>query len=538
MSSSSTSVEETANGWLQNVETFIETSNGNSTGVFSYFKKARMGMILVPTFLFYLSVFITLPIVSQVVIQLVCDMRDGHNNDDDCTSSDVSKHAAMIALYLQFSLYMPAFLIAGFYGLLADRIGRKLVMLIPLVGYFIYLCCFIAVVYFKPSIWRYILTVGCFIFGCSGGYSTFSMAVFSYVSDITASKKLSERSYSFALIEGALLLSGMLTFVGGVWAANRGFFEPLSFALLNTFGCILYVILVLKESFPSKFRQIKMDQQRSEGIPKSSFLTSITATFSNVYWLLSLKSSSNYSLTISDNNSDMVRKKTIPAVYAFIAYCFFALPIFAESTIAVFYLKYKFSWGSDTIGYFLSLEALFNVVSMVVIPEVTTYLRNGRPIHDVYWVVLGYLTRVLFYSLFPFQNSLSAVFALTILILLTGSTTPRSRSLIANSVSNTHQATALSAFSAGQSFSLLLSPTFDAIYSATIDVYAGTTYFVFALFCLVAACLILYVLNDPVLFRLLPRDASAGDRGDVTSEDGIDDPLIKKDAADMEHVVI
>ena len=38
------------------------------------------------------------------------------------------------------------------------------------------------------------------------------------------------------------------------------------------------------------------------------------------------------------------------------------------------------------------------------------------------------------------------------------------------------------------------------------------------------------------MFRLLPRDATAGARGDATSEDGIDDPLIKD--TDMEQVVM
>ena len=535
MSSRPVSVEEAASEWLHNAGTFIDAKSSDATSALSYFKRPRMGMVLIPTFMFYLSVFITLPIASQVVIQLICDMREDHNNDDDCTSSDVSKHAAMVALYLQFSLYLPAFLVAGFYGLMADRLGRKLVMLIPLVGYVIYLCCFVGVVYFKPSLWRYILTVGCFIFGCSGGFSTFSMAVFSYVSDLTASKQLSTRSYYFALIEGVLLLSGMLTFVGGVWAANRGFVEPLLFTLLNTLACILYVVFFLKESFPSKLRQIKINQQQLDGTAKSNFLTSITATFNNVYWLLSLKNNSNSSLAISDTSSDY--KTALPAVYAFIAYCFFALPIFAESTIAVFYLKYKFSWDSDIIGYFLSLEALFNVVSMVILPELIKYLRSGKSIHDVYWVLLGYIARIFFYVLFPFQNSLNSMFSLTILILLTGSTTPRSRSLIANSVSNAHQATALSAFSAGQSFSLLLSPTFDAIYSATIDMYAGTIYFVFALFCLIAAFFILYVLFDPVMFSLLPREASKSNAScNRTSEDGIDDPLLAKDTV-MDHVV-
>jgi hypothetical protein len=143
---------------------------------------------------------------------------------------------------------------------------------------------------------------------------------------------------------------------------------------------------------------------------------------------------------------------------------------------------------------------------MVVVPEVVKYVRN-RPVHDIYWILLGYSTRVLYYMLIPLQKSMNSLFSLTVLLLLAGSTTPRSRSFISNSVSVTNQAKALSAFAAIQSLALLLTPVFDAIYSQTIEYYAGTIYFVFSTFCFAAACIIVYVLFNPVLFSLLPNDS-------------------------------
>ncbi len=514
-------IGESVSNWLDNVEALmtqvVDTpAGGNTNGCWAnfinYFKKPRIGMTLVPAFLYYMAIFITIPLTNLIVIQLVCDSRDSHNNDDDCTSSDVSKYAAMVDLYLQLSLYLPAFMTAGFYGLMADRLGRKLTMLIPLTTYLLYLSCILGIVYFQPKYWNVLLIMACILFGCSGAYNTFSMALFSYASDITTP---SDRSYYFALIEGSLFVSKVLgPLVGGVWAANRGFLEPLSFSLMSTLMCVMFIVFCMKESFSSEKRKARRDQRRAEGVSKTTFCSSLVATFDNIRWLVTLtadKTKHHVDISTHDDHrksdtSTHLSRVSIPAVYVFWAFFLFYIPAMAEGGITIFYLKYKFGWDSDFIGYFLAAEALLLVVSMVVVPEVVKYVRN-RPVHDIYWVLLGYSTRVLYYMLIPFQKSMNSLFSLTLLLLLAGSPTPRSRSFISNSVSVTNQAKALSAFAAIQSLSLLLTPVFDAIYSQTIEYYAGTIYFVFSTFCFAAACIIVYILFNRVLFSLLPNDS-------------------------------
>ncbi len=539
---SESDIGENVSNWLDDVETLLTqvvaapAGTGEATGCWAnlvnYFKKPRIGMTLIPAFLFYMSIFITIPLTNLIVIQLVCDMRDDHNNDDDCTSSDVSKYAAMVDLYLQLSLYLPAFMTAGFYGLMADRLGRKLTMLIPLTVYVLYLSCLVGIVYFQPKYWNVLLIIACVLFGCSGAYNTFSMALFSYASDITSP---SDRSYYFSLIEGSLFVSKVLgPLVGGVWAAERGFLEPLSFSLMNTFVCVIFIVFCMKESFSSEKRKARKEQRRAEGVSKTTVCSSLVATFDNIRWLVTLtadKNSGNNKYNNKNNgNSDTDSSKSnvdaisthlslvsIPAVYVFWAFFLFYIPAMAEGGITIFYLKYKFGWDSDYIGYFLAAEALLLVVSMVIVPEVVKYFRSNRSVHDIYWVLLGYSTRVVYYMLIPFQKSMNSLFSLTLLLLLAGSTTPRSRSFISNSVSVTNQAKALSAFAAIQSLSLLLTPIFDAIYSGTIEFYAGTIYFVFSTFCFAAACIILYVLFNPVLYNLMPNNSQ--EKGSNSNKD-------------------
>ena len=570
-------VGENVSNWLDDVESLLTqvvaapAGAGDATGCWAnfvnYFKKPRMGMALIPAFLYYMSVFITIPLTSLIVIQQVCDKRDDYNNDDDCTSSDVSKHAAMVDLYLQLSLYLPAFMTAGFYGLMADRLGRKLTMLIPLTTYLVYLSCLVGIVYFQPKYWNVLLIMASMLFGCSGAYNTFGMALFSYASDITSSD---DRSYYFSLIEGSLFISKVLgPLVGGVWAAKRGFVEPLSFSLMNTFVCIIFIVFCVKESFSSEKRKARREQRRAEGLSKTTICNSLVATFDNIRWLVTLtadKNSGNSKYNDKNNiNSDDDSSRSnvdtiptrlslvsIPAVYVFWAFFLFYIPAMAEGGITIFYLTYKFSWDSDYIGYFLAAEASLLVVSMVVVPEVVKYLRSNRPVHDIYWVLLGYCTRVIYYMSIPFQKSMNSLFSLTLLLLLAGSTTPRSRSIISNSVSVTNQAKALSAFAAIQSLALLLTPVFDAIYSGTVEFYAGTIYFVFSTFCFAAACIILYVLFNPVLCNLLPTNShdkvssnkdilfvssAHGDNADGYSvDDYITKPLLESDN-DGAHVL-
>lgn len=550
----------------------------------SFFNRPRFSLILVPSTLFFLSVFITLPLASQVVISLVCKDRNSIE-DDDCSSTAVSKYSSLVALYSEFALNVPSFFSAGFYGLVANRYGRKICMTIPILGYLAYMICVCYVCYYEPPYYVATILIGCILFGLCGSFNTFQMATFSYLSDITASKPMQERARFYSILEGFLYISKVIgPLMGGIWAKKRGFFEPLVFSFFITVAALVWTICFVKESYitPSsssisnsdlasykptsnvildqsvvtssvyniKYKVEEVDDdgdesnsnsnnktENSEPVSIFSFANTFK-TFLNIKWLMTKRSHSGIS----------------PVPFLFTAFFFFYITVMAEGFITIFYLKLQFKWDSDYIGYFLATEAFIQILSMVAVPELVHWIR-GRTVPDVVWILLGYLSRVYFVGLFPLVTDIKSLYALTALLILSGPPTPRTRSVISNSVPQRQQTKALSAFSAIQALSLMVSPVFTAGYAASIDFYPGLMFFCLSGICIISSSLIIFVLCSPNIRKQLPGhelyinqngpiavrnkissiyiESSEGVDGDADSIDyTMDEPLLSSHTAD------
>ena len=91
--------------------------------------------ITTASLIYYLILFLTVPIAVQLMYAIVCDnIQDG----EDCNSSAVSSETSRINLMVGLANNVPAFLLSGFYASLADRYGRKLCLIIPTLGYSAY----------------------------------------------------------------------------------------------------------------------------------------------------------------------------------------------------------------------------------------------------------------------------------------------------------------------------------------------------------------------------------------------------------------
>ena len=78
---------------------------------------------------------------------------------------------------------IPPIVLVLFFGPLADRYGRKVVMMIAFIGYACWSTILTAVVYFNLS--KYFILVANFIWGCCGYYLSAVVALLAYVSDRT-----------------------------------------------------------------------------------------------------------------------------------------------------------------------------------------------------------------------------------------------------------------------------------------------------------------------------------------------------------------
>lgn len=447
--------------------------------------KPRMSMVILPITFYFLAIFMTIPLGSQVLIELVCMERQKmHKNDDpiDCTSPEVSKYASIISLYASIALNIPSFMLSGFYGQVADKYGRKVALIIPSIGYAIYISILFFITWTRPSYYVILYVCASVILGLSGSFNTFQMALFTFTSDVTATK-VSQRAYYFSIVEACLFGGKVIgPLIAGIWACENGFVEPLGFAVCVSIFTTIWIIIFFKESLPPSM---------SASYANKPLKFDPLSTLKAIYTL--------YSLKPADGSG------TSPLPYICGSFFLFYVSLMADLSIAILYWKVKFGWDSSWIGYFQATDSTIAIISMLFLPSLMSFLRGGRPLNDIYWSISGLLGRCIFYALIPFMESNIQIFCLTIVLVLAGPLTPRTRAIVSNSVPPSLQAQTLAAFSALQSLALILSPLYTAIYSATVETDPAIVFYTFAIMCGLGLMLALQVLLNPEIKKNLPN---------------------------------
>jgi MFS family permease len=169
-------------------------------------------MLFMPLLLYFLAIYITYPLAAQIVTEIICDDKNSIN-DDDCSSSSVSGEASLVLLYISCACNVPAFFLTGFYGSLADKYGRRIVMFVSLVGFLIYCSGLFIVAVLKPSFYIWLLAICSFCNGLTGSFATFLLGNFSYAADITAMFP-GDRSRVYSVLEAGILVAQVFAPIG------------------------------------------------------------------------------------------------------------------------------------------------------------------------------------------------------------------------------------------------------------------------------------------------------------------------------------
>jgi len=156
----------------------------------------------------------------------------------------VQAEASLVHLGIVLSASVPSIVMALLLGAWSDKVGRKVVMLLPIVGGLIDTTCILAVMYTNLPV--YALFVGSFINGMRGFFTTMILAVFSYVADITDESK---RALRLGILEAIAFISGMISHLtSGWWIKHLGFKSPYWLILSLHICNLLYVLLFLPET--------------------------------------------------------------------------------------------------------------------------------------------------------------------------------------------------------------------------------------------------------------------------------------------------
>ncbi|KAK7104916.1 proton-coupled folate transporter-like [Littorina saxatilis] len=155
---------------------------------------------------------------------------------------DKSADLLMFLEMLTFGIGMVSCLLLGTYS---DVMGRRLALLVPLIGHFLRDAAAPVIIHFDLGLPA--LYVGYAIFGVCGGTAGVFLACYVYSADITTTEK--ERMLGLALVMGALGTGNAVSqFSAGIFIQKTGFFFPSLTAGMFDLLCIFIVIAFLPET--------------------------------------------------------------------------------------------------------------------------------------------------------------------------------------------------------------------------------------------------------------------------------------------------
>jgi hypothetical protein len=164
-----------------------------------------------------------------------------------------------------------------------------------------------------------------------------------------------------------------------------------------------------------------------------------------------------------------------------------------NNEIIILFVKHQFGWGPAYIGYYEAADAATQGIGMMVVPWLIT--RWLGVYIDLRWLFVGYVFRTVHFFLFAMAPDTTTLFGLVPLLLFAANLTPRSRTIVSNSVESGQQAAIMSGFSAVQSVASFSVPLVALGYSYTVYFDPAFMFYVFSALCGVGAMMILVALH-------------------------------------------
>ena len=182
---------------------------------------------------------------------------------------DVQSLTSFIYLGIILAAALPSFFMALLLGSWSDRVGRKIVVLLPVIGGLMDSICVLIIMFTRGSL--YFLFIGSFCNGLCGFFTTMILAVFSYMADMTSEK---ERALRLGILEAVAFTSGMISHISSGWWIHRlGFKAPYMFITCLHLISLTYIVFWLPESSKN------VDQKRIGDLFSASHFKKIYVVF-------------------------------------------------------------------------------------------------------------------------------------------------------------------------------------------------------------------------------------------------------------------
>ncbi|XP_033864489.3 lysosomal proton-coupled steroid conjugate and bile acid symporter SLC46A3 isoform X1 [Acipenser ruthenus] len=440
--------------------------------------------------------FMASPLLQQFVYrrlweELTNSSYPGSENSSDCTPNKsnvtsgqevVQKAASIFFLYTDLFSLIPSLLVTLILVARSDRRGRKMTILLPLIGATVSSLAYFFVSFFTLNL--YLLLVASFVSSLFGGFGTLLGGCFSYVADLCDNAK--QKNIRMALVDMVIgLLSGIASLSTGYFLREMGFNWPfLTTAVLHCLN-IIYVIFFLEET-------VKTPAISHLQGPDPSPLKQL---FFGVYLLFAASSA----------------KRNTIFIILLLAFSFYNFANIGGLSIFILYeLNTPLCWSEILIGYGSALSTLIFLTSFAGVSLLSFCLD------DIYIVLIGLLSVMSGMLMTAFAKTTLLMFLVRLPLLFAVMPAPVLRSMMSKIVLDSEQGALFACIAFVENLSGTVSfAVFNSIYAATVSSFSGFSF-------LLAAGLSLIPLGLMGIMFFLRPQVTQETQGLVT-EDGLDE---------------
>ncbi|KAI1893601.1 hypothetical protein AGOR_G00125400 [Albula goreensis] len=371
---------------------------------------------------------------------------------------EVERAASLFSLYNELFSLIPCLAVTLLLVAYSDYRGRRISLLLPLVGSIVYTVSFLAISFFELSL--NLIIVANVISTLFGSWGTLLGGCFSYIADVSKDgKQKTQRMAGIEMVIG--LFSGAASITAGYFLRATGFNWPLLTCSLLHFANLLYVVFVLEETV-----KVPEPADLQQGLPRFPLLKLVSSVF-RLFASVNLR-----------RNAILVL-----LLLAFTIFCY--CNIGTTSVVILYELNEPLCWSEILIGYGSALSTTSFLTSFMGVFVLSYCLPN------LAIVLIGLLSITTGLVMTALARTTVLMFLVRVPMVLAVMPAPVLRSMMSQIASKSEQG----ALFACVAFMEMLSTsvafiTFSGIYAATVAWFPGFCFLVAAGLCLIPMALI------------------------------------------------
>ncbi|XP_071399500.1 lysosomal proton-coupled steroid conjugate and bile acid symporter SLC46A3 isoform X1 [Centroberyx affinis] len=395
--------------------------------------------------------------ISDNTSRCATNSSSNHSNHHE----EVQRQASLFSLYTELFSSIPSLAVTLVLVAYSDRRGRKITIILPLIGTLIYTLSFLTVSYFELNL--YLLIGASLASSLFGGIGTFLGGCFAYIADLCEDGR--QKTLRMAGVDMVIgLLSGVASLSTGYFLRAAGFNWPFITSALCQCFILLYAVFILEETV----KRAPVDAVALDGSPQQSAMKQM------VYGVYQLFAGASRTC-----NTTVVLLLLIFTTFSF-------ANIGGLSMITLYELNEPLCWSEILIGYGSALSTTIFLTSFV---GVSLFTYCGVP--QLLIILIGILSVVSGMILVAFAKTTLLMFIVRVPMLLAIMPFPVLRSMMSKIVSKSEQGALFACVAFFESLSSNISTAvFSSVYAATVAWFPGFSFLLAAGLCVIPIALL------------------------------------------------